>query len=832
MRISLSWIRELVPVPQGQAGRDVASRLIAAGLEVESVENVGEGLSGPIIVGRVLEIEELTDFKKPIRWCQVDIGGGEPSGIICGARNFAPGDLVVVAPPGTTLPGDFTITARKTYDHVSNGMICSERELGLGEDHAGIIVLPEGTAAPGDDAAAVLGVGDEILDIAITPDRGYALSARGIGREVAIAYGIDFEDPVDRPEVLPAPAQDRSPNACASDDLDACPLFTLRTITDFDPNAPTPQWMVNRLRDSGMRSVSLAVDITNYVMLELGQPLHAFDLDSLQGTVRVDRAQPGEVLETIDHVERKLGHDDLTIRDDRGPIGLAGTMGGADTEISDTTTNIALEAAFFDASIVARMGRRHRLSSEASRRFERGIDRTVAPIASARATELLIELGGGRYQGMTAVEAPMNSRVIAMNSRHPEAVAGMPIDAERVISTLESVGCTVTVTSDTNGDQLAVAPPAWRPDLTDPADLVEEVVRLVGYENLPSTLPTAPAGHGRTWAQRVRRRVGAVLAARGMTEVLTYPFVSHTEHDALRWNNDDPRRDVPRLANPLSDEQPLLRGSLLPGLIAAAQRNVGRGTTDLSIFEVGSIFRGSVSASEPVRPGVEARPTSAEWNALQDLLPQQPMHIAALWAGSAEPRGWWGTGRSTDWSDAIETLLVIAESAGIDSGRITVEPGSDPGFHPGRQARVMVDGTRIGHAGELHPGVLENAGLPARSCGMEADLNVVTALGVDARPAPDFSTHPVAKEDVALVVPRDTSAEQVAASIRQGAGELLEDLALFDVYEGNQVPEGHKSLAFALRFRAPNRTLEAEELAGVRAAIIERCAADLGARLR
>jgi len=832
MRISLSWISELVPIPQGQSGRDVAARLISAGLEVESVENVGEGLSGPIIVGRVLEIEELTDFKKPIRWCQVDIGGDEPSGIICGARNFSKGDLVVVAPPGTTLPGDFTITARKTYDHVSNGMICSERELGLGDDHAGIIVLPEGTAAPGDDAATVLGVGDEILDIAITPDRGYALSARGVAREVAIAYGVDFNDPVDRPEELPAPAQDRAPNACASDDFESCPLFTLRTITDFDPSAPTPQWMVNRLRDSGMRSVSLAVDITNYVMLELGQPLHAFDLDSLQGTVRVDRAQPGEVLETIDHVERTLGNDDLTIRDDRGPIGLAGTMGGADTEISDATTNIALEAAFFEASIVARMGRRHRLSSEASRRFERGIDRTLAPIASARATELLMELGGGRYQGMTAVEAPMDTRVITMSASHPEAVAGMSIDADRVISTLESVGCDVAVDPEANGTQLFVEPPAWRPDLTDPADLVEEVVRLVGYEKLPSTLPTAPAGHGRTWSQRVRRRIGAVLAARGMTEVLTYPFVSDAEHEALRWNDDDPRRDVPRLANPLSDEQPLLRGSLLPGLIAAAQRNVGRGTADLTIFEVGSIFRGSVSVTEPVRPGVQARPSREEWDALQNLLPQQPMHIAAMWVGAADPRGWWGTGRAAEWSDSVETLLVIAESAGIDSGRITVEPGNDPGFHPGRQARVLVDGTRIGHAGEIHPGVLENTGLPARSCAMEADLDALTALGVDARPAPDFSTHPVAKEDLALVVSADVPAARVAAAIRQGAGELLEEVTLFDVYEGNQVPDGHKSLAFALRFRAPDRTLEAEELAGVRAAIVQRCESDLGARLR
>ena len=362
MRISMSWIRELVDVPAGQTGRDVAEHLINAGLEVETVELVGEGLSGPIVVGKVLEIEELTEFKKPIRWCQVDTGADQPRGIICGARNFVVGDLVVVAPPGTTLPGDFTITARETYGHVSDGMICSERELALGEDHGGIIVLPADTAEPGADAAAILGVGDEVLDIAITPDRGYALSARGIAREVAISYDLPFADLVDRPETLPAPAKDRAPAHCASDDLDACPLFTLRTITGIDPARPTPQWMTNRLRDSGMRSVSLAVDITNYVMLELGQPLHAFDLDTLQGTVRADLAKPGEKLETIDHVTRELSTDDLTIRDDRGAIGLAGTMGGAQTEITDTTTNIALESAFFAPDIVARMGRRHRLT--------------------------------------------------------------------------------------------------------------------------------------------------------------------------------------------------------------------------------------------------------------------------------------------------------------------------------------------------------------------------------------------------------------------------------------------------------------------------------------
>lgn len=825
MRISLSWIRELVDLPAGQSGRDVAEHLINAGLEVETVETVGAGLSGPIVVGRVLEIEELTEFKKPIRWCQVDVGEQEPRGIICGARNFVAGDLVVVAPPGTTLPGDFTITARETYGHVSNGMICSERELGLGDDHGGIIVLPPGTAEPGADATGVLGVGDEVLDIAITPDRGYALSARGIAREVAIAYGVPFADPVDRAETLPAPSKDRAPAHCASDDLDACPLFTLRTITGIDPSRPTPQWMLNRLRDCGMRSVSLAVDITNYVMLELGQPLHAFDLDTLQGTVRAGRAKPGEKFQTIDHVTRDLSVDDLTIRDDRGAIGLAGTMGGALTEITDTTTNIALESAFFAPEIVARMGRRHRLSSEAGRRFERGIDRALAPVASARATELLVELAGGDYQGMTAVEAPLPDRSIRIAQDLPSQVAGMSIANDVTCAKLESIGCSI----QDDGTDFVVTPPTWRLDLTDPADLVEEVVRLVGYANLPSTLPVAPAGHGLTHAQRLRRRIGSALAARGMIEVLTYPFTSDADADALRWNSDDPRRKAPRLANPLSDEQPLLRSAILPTLLAAAHRNVGRGHDNLALFEMGSVFIGAAGSSNPPRPGVDTRPSDAQWQELQDLLPDQPMHLAAVWMGDRIAKGWQGGAQPFTWADAIATAQDVFDLLGVDA---TTEQGADPSFHPGRCARFVVNGAVIGHAGELHPGVLEALGLPARACALELDVSALIAASPEVRSAPDFSTHPVAKEDIALVVPEGITAQQVEQAIREGAGVLLEDVALFDVYTGDQVPEGHKSLAFALRLRAGDRTLSAEEIAAVRQGAIDRAAQQCGARLR
>jgi phenylalanyl-tRNA synthetase beta chain len=824
MRISVSWIRELVAVPSDQSGRDIAHRLISAGLEVETVETVGEGLRGPIVIGRVLAIEELTEFKKPIRWCQVDVGEAQPRGIICGARNFAVGDLVVVAPPGTTLPGDFTITARETYGHVSDGMICSERELALGDDHGGIIVLPPGTASPGEDAAPVLGVGDEVLDIAITPDRGYALSARGIAREVAIAYSVPFIDPADRTETLPAPAGDRVPLGCASDDLEACPLFTLRTITGIDPSVPTPQWMVNRLRDCGMRSVSLAVDITNYVMLELGQPLHAFDLDALQGKIRVARAAEGERLETIDHVDRTLSTDDLTIRDDRGAIGLAGVMGGAHTEIGDTSRNIALEAAYFDAPMIARMGRRHRLTSEASRRFERGIDRVLAPAASARAAELLVDLAGGRYQGMTAVEAPMDPTVIEMDADLPADVAGMPIDLSTTTSILASVGCGVEVA----GHRVTVTAPPWRPDLREPADLVEEVVRIVGYEQLPSTLPTAPAGHGLTHGQRLRRRVGTTLAARGLVEVLTYPFVGDVDCDALRLAADDPRRTTPRLANPLSEEQPALRGAILSTLLAAAQRNAGRGNSDVALFEIGSVFLGSAGAQDPPRPGVTARPSAAEWAALEALLPEQPMHVAAVWSGMRTPKGWWGSAEPFTWADAVAGAMSVLDVCGVHG---SVDQGTDAPFHPGRCAAISVDGELVGFAGELHPSVTESLGLPRRTCAMELDLSRIMEASPRVRPAPVFSRHPVAKEDLALVVADDVPVAVIEEAVRTGAGDLLEDITLFDVYRGDQIPDGQKSVAFALRFRASDRTLDADEIARARQGAID-AAAGVGARLR
>ena len=829
MRVPMEWLREMVDLPADVDGRAVAERLIAAGLEVEAVETAGGGVSGPLVLGRVEAIEELTDFKKPIRWCQVDVGGdhGGVRGIVCGARNFAVGDIVVVALPGAVLPGGFRISARETYGHVSDGMICSQRELGLGEDHDGIMVLPSGS--PGDDAGVVLGLGEETLDIAVTPDRGYALSMRGVAREVAIAFGLAFDDPGQRLADLPAPAADIAPWPCDVDDPGMCELFTLRRITGFDPKAPTPEWMRRRLVAAGMRPVSLAVDVTNYVMLELGQPLHAFDGAKLRGAVRAGRAGSGQSLETLDHVVRALDPADVVIRDDSGIIGLAGTMGGLHTEIDDESTDLVLEAARFVPEPVARTARRHRLSSEASRRFERGVDRVLAPYASARAAQLLLEHGGGTYAGMTAWESPYSPVSIAMDADLPERTAGMAIPRTTVVDMLERVGC------DVEGEQrLQVTPPPWRPDLTDPADLVEEVVRLVGYDAIPSLLPQAPAGYGLTREQRLRRRAGLALAGAGVVDVLTYPFTGDGDLDALLLPAGDPRRRAPRLANPLSEEQPLLRTLLLPGLLSVARRNLSRGIDDLAIGEIGRVFalrdgQEPGGVAEPPRPGVSGRPSDAELQALEALLPSQPHHLAAVLLGARESRGWWGSGREATWADAIDVARQVAELLGVD---LIVRQSHDAPFHPGRTAALLVGDDVIGYAGELHPRVIAAYSLPARACALELDLDALIAAAADIAPAPDVRTQPVAKEDIALVVAESVPVADVAAAVRAGAGDLCEEVRLFDVYVGPQVPEGHRSLAFALRFRAPDRTLLAEEIAAAREGGVAEAARRHGAVLR
>ncbi|MGW5972871.1 phenylalanine--tRNA ligase subunit beta [Streptomyces sp. NPDC055186] len=835
MRVPLSWLREYVDLPATETGRDVQAKLISAGLEVETVEHLGADLKGPLVVGQVLTIEELEGFKKPIRFCTVDVGRangtGEPQEIVCGARNFAVGDKVVVVLPGATLPGGFAIAARKTYGKVSHGMICSSDELGMGDDGSkGIIVLPPETEV-GKDAIELLELVDEVLDIAVTPDRGYCLSMRGVARETATAYGLPLRDPA----LLDVPGPNAFGYPVKVSDPVGCDRFTARTVTGLSPDARSPIWLRRRLQKAGMRPVSLAVDVTNYVMLELGQPLHAYDRSLVQGAVGVRRAEPGEKLTTLDGVQRTLDAEDLVITDERGPIGLAGVMGGADTEIADhddenATADVVIEAAHFDAVAIARTARRHKLSSEASRRFERGVDPQATAAAAQRTVDLLVLLAGGTAEaGVTEVVAPSAPHTITIPADHPDKVAGVAYGRETVVRRLQQVGCDVY-----GQDELIVTVPSWRPDLTDPNDLAEEVVRLEGYENLPATLPRPPAGRGLTSRQRLHRRIGRALAGAGYVEAPNYPFVSEQVFDQLGLDADDPARRVVRLTNPLSDEEPALRTSLLPGLLGALRRNDGRGSHDLALFETGLVFFPREEQRTAVRLPVDRRPTDEELADLDAALPHQPRHVAAVLAGAREQAGWWGAGRPADWADAIEAARAVAAEAGTE---LVVRKGQYGPWHPGRCAElaVVVDGTErvIGHAGELHPGVLKTLGLPARSCAMELDLDVLEQAGDETPQAPGISTFPVATQDVALVVDASVPASDVEAALREGAGELLESIRLFDVYENaGQLGEGRKSLAYALRFRAPDRTLTVDEASAARETAVALAGERTGAVLR
>ena len=824
MKTPVSWIRDYVDLPADVTTEQLAARLTALGLKLEAIEKPGEQIRGPLVVGKVLTMEaEPQKNGKTIEWCTVDVGdangSGEPQGIVCGAHNFAPGDLVVVILPGGVLPGDFEISARKTYGHVSAGMICSSRELGIGEDHEGIIVLPEGAGEPGTDARPVLGLDQEVIEFEINPDRAYALSLRGVAREAALAYGAPYTDPAQRE--VPAPNGDGYP--VVIDDAVGCPVFVARVVSGIDPEAPTPDWMAHRLALSGMRPISLAVDITNYVMLELGRPIHGYDADRLRGPIRVRRATAGEHLTTLDGVDRALSTEDLVVTDDSGIIGLGGVMGGETTEMSPTTTRVLVEAAHWDAVSMFRTGKRHKLTSEAGKRNERGVDPVITPAAADRVVELLVQYGGGTAEpGVTVVGEAPQPVAISMASDLPARISGIEIPAGTAVANLEKVGCLV---GDGPGDVLPVTPPTWRPDLTDPYDLVEEVVRIVGYDQVPSVLPREAAGRGLTREQRLRRRIGRTLAGAGCVEVISFPFVGDAAFDNLGLPADDPLRHTVRLANPLSSEEPSYTTTLLPGLLRAAARNLGRGAPGVALFETGAVAFPVDRGPAPIY-GVDWRPSDGELAKLFEAIPEQPLHLAVVLAGERERAGWWGAGRTAGWSDAIGLVRRLGDELGVE---VEVTSASRMPWHPGRCAQVRLGGVEFGHAGELHPHACAAFGLPARSAAVEIDLDFLMARAVDVAPGPAFSTFPVAKEDVALVVADDVTTAQVEAALREGAGEYLESIRLFDVYTGDQVEAGHKSLAFALRFRAPDRTLTEQETGAARDAAValaaERCGA-------
>lgn len=841
MRVPLSWLREYVEVPAGVTPEDVLAALVRVGFEEEDV--IGFELAGPIVVGEVLEfVEEPQSNGKTIRWCQVQVapdgeiaadGGPAVHGIVCGARNFFVGDKVVVTLPGAVLPGPFPIAARKTYGHVSDGMIASAKELGLGDEHSGILRLVElGIDAPvGVDAIALLGLDDVAVDINVTPDRGYALSIRGVAREYSHSTGGVFRDPAERPwgEVepgigFPIAVDDARPirgRVGASE-------FVARVVRGVDPTKPTPSWMVARLTLAGIRSLGILIDITNYVMLELGQPIHGYDLDLLQGGITVRRAADGETLETLDGKVRALSTEDLLITDESGPIGLAGVMGGGTTEMTDATRNVLIEAATFDPVSIARTARRHKLPSEASRRFERGVDPLIPFVAARRVADLMVELAGGTLD--IELGGALFSNVTIPGIELPrgfvEGLIGVEYSDDEIVAALEVIGCDVT-------DAAAgwvVIPPSWRPDLTDRWTLAEEVARIEGYDRIPSVLPTPPSGRGLTLAQQGRRRVSNALAAAGFVEAPSFPFTTEEEND-LHGSASGEHLPSVKLANPLDGQAPFLRRSLLPGLLQVAHRNLSRGFNDLALFETGTVFLpepGVAYGTEHVPP-LAVRPDAATLAELDESIPPQHRHVAVLLTGHVIAKQPGLAPVAAGVADALDAVRVIAAAAGVS---IDVAQAQRAALHPGRTGSLSVSGVEVGYVGELLPAVAETADLHGRVVVAELDLDLVLSIAGERVVAASLSGYPAATQDVSLVVGADLPAAEVRAALVEGAGELLESLRLVDDYRGQGLAEGTKSLTFALRFRAPDRTLTAAEATEAKLAGVAVAAERFGATLR
>jgi phenylalanyl-tRNA synthetase beta chain len=820
MRVPLSWLAEYVDLPGDATADSVMTELVKVGLEEEGEH--GFDVLGPLVVGQVLEfVDEPQSNGKTIRWCQVQVaplgelaadGGKDIRGIVCGASNFEVGDKVVVSLPGATLPGNFVISARSTYGHISDGMMASAKELNLSEDHSGIIRLHEMGLDPkvGSDAVELLCIGDTAAEINVTPDRGYCFSIRGVAREFSHATGGEFRDPTGFVHLVHGHGfgleiRDDAPIRGKS----ASQKFVLRSVVGIAANKPTPAWMRSRLKLAGMRSISLAVDITNYVMLEMGQPVHAYDLDKVQGGIVVRRAKAGETLKTLDGQIRKLHVEDLVITDDSGPIGLAGVMGGESTEVSESTVNVLIEAAHFEPVSISRSARRHKLPSEASKRYERGVDPLVAEYAAARVIQLLEVHADGTAGDLgaeyTNLEEP---KPIWLPMSFASELVGVDYSSEEIQKVLNEIGANVEVKED----GFEVLPPSWRPDITHKTDLVEEVARISGYDKIPSRIPVAPPGRGLTRFQQYRRSALNSLAASGHVEVLTYPFVSMNQNGYFS----SLASSSLKLANPMQEESSYMRLSLLPGLIDAAKRNHSRGMTDLYLVEEGSVFFPAPSLV-PVFPDTNTSPTADEVIELKKTIPAQPHYLSGLFTGNRIAQQPGKKTEPVNFEDAIQSARLIAHCVGLE---IIVKQSTTLGFHPGRTAELYVLGSEgeisVGFAGELDPSISKENDLPRTVGVFEINLSALYALAPSVKGAKTFGTLPAATQDLSLVVSLAVPAQEVLQAVREGAGDLLEEIILTDDYRGENLPEGSKSLTFALRFRALDRTLTQAEASEAR----------------
>ncbi len=804
MKVSIEWLTDFVsslPAPE-----ELARRLTRAGLEVEGMHRPAEALVG-VVVARIVAAGPHPNAEK-LSVTQVE-AGGQSLQVVCGAKNFQVGDLVPLAAVGTTIPGGPTIQRASLRGVESHGMLCSGKELGLSDDASGLLILPQ-DLVPGTPLARALGLEDTVLEINVTPNRGDALSHLGVAREAAAVLGIPLHRRLRLPAESGAPVSDAIRIEIA--DPVGCHRFTARVL-EAVRIAPSPAWLRRRLERCGVRSINNVVDVTNYVMLELGQPFHAFDLDRIHGgLLRVRRAREGERLTTLDGKPRTLVADDLVIEDTAGAQSLAGTMGGADTEVRDGTTRVLLEAANWDPGTIRRMARRHQLHSEASYRFERGVDRTVLPEVLDHGAALMAELSGAtvRRGRIDVHPRPAEPRFVHLGKGEVEGLLGAPVQEQEVQSILSSLGFVAEA-----GGRWRV--PGWRHDVERPEDLVEEVARVRGYEHIPSVLPSSsgelvpePA-----WVE-VERRVRSALSGAGFDEVVNYSFVDPA---ILPWVT--PRAleklgtsvEAVALKNPLTPQQAVMRTTLLASLLPNVAFNLRQQPESLRLYEIGRAYLRDPQGGKDLRPVAEER-----------------LHVAGVLWGRRDPKSWTSKDEPNDFADARGAVEAMVSA--LSGGEVTCRLGRVAPFHPRATAEARVGDTVLGWLGEVHPLVAEHLELPRGVFAFELEfgaLERVAALSPRFEPLPRY---PAVLRDVAVVVPVTMEAAEVRAVIREVGQPLVEDATLFDVYTGPPLPQGQKNLAFALRYRAPDRTLRDDEVATAHARIVEEVQRRLGGQLR
>ncbi|UDY36223.1 phenylalanine--tRNA ligase subunit beta [Dermatobacter hominis] len=803
MRVSLNWLQEFAPVTGSPAA--IAEQLTDLGLEVDEIITVGGSLGG-VIVARVLEVRPHPDADR-VRLVDVDTGDGRALQIVCGATNMVAGDLVPLATVGTVMPGGMEIAARKMRGEMSNGMLCSAAELELGDDHSGILVLggtAESQPAPGTPLAEALELrSDVVFDVDVNPNRPDALSVVGVARDLAARQGVPFHVPEPAP---PTTGPDVAGTAAVViEDPVLCGRFAVRALADVRIG-PSPRWMAQRLLAAGMRPINSVVDASNYVMLELGQPSHAFDLATLADggdgpTLRVRRARAGERLETLDGVVRDLDPADGVIADaDDAVIGLAGVMGGASTEISEATTDVLVEAAWWDPQSIADTAARHSLHSEASARFKRGVDTAAADRAIARLAELLVGDGAATLRpGSVVAEGDLPERItVTVRPSKVNAVLGTRLDRGLMVDLIAPIG----FTSTEQGDDLAVDIPSWRPDSSTEIDVVEEIGRMYGLSRIERTVPVSPHPGGLSGPQRTRRSVRRALAGFGVSEAMPMPFLAPGDLE---------RCGLPAtglvLANPLAAEESVLRTSLRPGLLAAVAHNAKHRIDGVWLSEIGRVFelgdRGPIVDVE-------------ESSRLGRVLDGEREQLAVVLAGAEAPT-------------AVELLDVVVAAMGI--GPVVLRAEELPGLHPARSATVEIAGAHAGEVGEIDPEVLDRFGIEQRVAWLELELGALLDLPAPVHLARPVSRFPSADVDLAFVVEDRIPAAAVRATIRAAGAPLLRRLELFDVFRSDAF-EGARSLAFRLRFQADDRTLTDAEVGVVRQAIIDEVVATHDATLR